>query len=355
MAEVPSDEVLVERRSGRGGDVGLLILNRQRALNALAHRHFKALRGALEDWAADPSIKAVVVRAAPGKAFSAGGDIRFLYEARQRGAFDEMADYYAHEYGLDRLVHRYPKPYIPLMDGIVMGGGAGIAVNCPGFRIVTERTLLAMPETSIGYFPDVGASHFLSRTPGYLGLCMGLASIRIGAADAIHAGLADHFVHSNRLDDLVEALAASTDPADILNRMDEPPGPPELAAKGEIIDRCFDGGTVAEIMDRLASIGDNWARKTLETLEARPPLSLAVTHRAITAAASMGFDDCLRMEYRLFHHFIRGHDFLEGVRAAIIDKDGAPKWRPDSLEAVTERDVDALFAAPCPFGELPLP
>lgn len=335
----------------RAGGVVLVTLDRPGVLNAMDLSMFRGIHDGLALWARDDSVEAVVIRGAGDRAFSAGGDVRLLHQARERGDYRLMADVYRVEYTADRLIHRFPKPWVALMDGVVMGGGCGISVN-GSHRVVTERTALSMPETAIGFFPDAGATHFLSRCPGALGLYLGLTGARLGAADAIYAGLADAYVPSSRQGELIDALIAGSPADEALARFACDPGAPPLARHRAAIDRCFAKGSVKEIFAALGGEegrGEGeWSGRTRDIMAARPPFSLAVAWRAIGAGAAMTIEDCLIMEYRVCQRFMRRDNFFEGVRAMIIDKDRKPRWRPDSLEEVDAAEVESYFK---PLGE----
>ncbi len=330
-------ELLIERS---GGAV-VVTLNRPAALNAIAMGMYRGLSDGLEAWLDDPSVRVVVVRGAGDRAFSAGGDIRMLYEARRRGDQAFLADVFKLEYALDRFIHRYPKPYVPLMDGLVMGGGCGLSVH-GSHRVVTERTALAMPETAIGFFPDVGASYFLSRCPGAVGIYLGLTGAQIGAADALYAGLADRYVPSDRLADLTAAMADGMAADAAVDTFAADPGPPPLAGHQEVIDRCFFRDTPEAVMDALEAEGGDFARQAREILGTRPRFSLQVTLEAIRRGADLSVEECLVMEYRVSQRFMHRDAFFEGVRAAVIDKDGRPAWDPH--EPADAGEVAACFA-----------
>lgn len=336
----PAD-ILFERR----GRVGLVTLNRPSALNALTLDMIQRLAEQLETWRTTREIGAVVIRGAGERAFCAGGDVRDLYEKR---GTDFGATYYAAEYRLNVAIHRYPKPYVALMDGLVMGGGAGVSVH-GSHRIATERTTFAMPETAIGLFPDVGAGWFLNRCPGEIGLYLALTGYRMGAADTVYARIADSVVASASLDRLVEDLArleapdaAAIDSSLLRHRAD--PGAPPLAARRAEIDCCFGAGSVTGILRRLDEIGGDWAADQIQAIGRMSPTSLAVSFRQLRQARAMErIEDVMQLEFRLAHRFYSGHDFFEGTRALIIDKDGAPKWNPARLDDVSDEAVDAWF------------
>jgi enoyl-CoA hydratase len=350
-----SNEILL----GRAGGVATITINRPQALNALTLANYRRIAPALKAWAEDPAVHAVLVRGAGGRAFCAGGDVRAVYEAGRGigGDPDLTAVFFAEEYRLIRNIHRFPKPYIALIDGITMGGGAGISVN-GAYRLATPRTLLAMPETAIGLFPDVGATRFLNRCPGQIGRYLGLGGARLRAADARYCGLATDCVAEERADDLVAALAETAwqtggefaQVRAVLRQFAGDPGPAPLAALRPAIDRCFAGATVEAILAALAAEAAGggafagWAAQTRAGLLAKSPTSLKVTLRQLQIGRDYDLDQALILEYRLTQHMMAGHDFYEGVRAALIDKDQKPRWRPASLAKIDDAMVAAYFA-----------
>jgi enoyl-CoA hydratase len=287
------------------------------------------------------------VRGAGAKAFCAGGDIRALFDGRGKAI---TADFFREEYRLNRRIFHYPKPYIALMDGITMGGGVGVSVHAR-HRIVCEATMLAMPETGIGLFPDVGASYFLPRMPGKLGAYMALTGARLRAADCLYGAIADVFVPVARQDALIDALRGGADITSVLKNFSENTGISTFSEDRAAIDRCFAGATVEAIEAALKAEGTDWADKTLETMADRSPTSQKIALRQIAYGAALDFDDCMRMEYRLSQRLMAGHDFFEGVRAVVIDKDQAPQWRPARLDQVSDEAVEEYFA---PLGDAEL-
>jgi enoyl-CoA hydratase len=348
MSDEP--EVLFEVRGG----VGFVRLNRPGALNALSLTLIEAFDAKLRAWARDPAVHAVVVRGAGERAFCAGGDIRGIWEGGQiaEGSGDGPASMlFRREYMLIRRIKVFPKPYVALIGGIAMGGGVGLCVH-GSHRVATERTMMALPETRIGLFPDVGSSYFLPRLAGALGLYLGLTGARLKAADACYAGLADHYVETARLAELENALAAadwyagaagSIVSAVILD-FESPPGAAVLAEQRAAIDRCFGQNSIQAMIAALQAEGGDWAGKTLETLRACSPTSLKVTIEQLRRGAALDFDDAIVVEYRLSQAFLARHDFHEGIRAVVIDKDNAPRWDPAELVGVTQELVEAHFA-----------
>ena len=381
-------DILTERR----GHFGLITLNRPKALNALSLAMVRALTATLRDWADDDQINAVALRGmgreGPFGAFCAGGDIRFFHQAALAGD-PRLEDFFTEEYALNHLVHRYPKPYVVLMDGIVMGGGMGIAGHgaAQSLRVATERTKMAMPETNIGLFPDVGGGWFLARCPGHVGEYLALTGQVIGGADARDAGLADTVVASAELPALWERMAAGdtaalhTLPATTAAADTSVAAVAAVASAGSAaalaagavlpaarasIDRVFGVPTVLEIAQALASeaaAGDAWAAQTLAALRQRSPLMLHVVLAQIRRARSMSLAQDLRMERDMVRHcFHTEHlarsgaasETVEGIRALAVDKDHSPKWNPARIEDVTPEMVEPFFESPWPAWEHPL-
>jgi len=342
-----TDDILFDVR----GQVAVVTLNRPRALNALTLEMIRAFEPRLAAWAGDASVAAVMVRGAGERAFCAGGDVRTIWHDAQRGG-TLAADFFRAEYRLNRAVKVFPKPYIAVIDGIAMGGGVGVSAH-GSHRVVTERTQIAMPETGIGLFPDVGTTYLLPRLPGALGPYLGLTGTRLGPADALYAGVGTHFVANGTLPALEDALAATTWPGvkdrdlagALLSRFAADPGPAPLAERRAAIDRCFAQDSIEAILAALHAEKCGWARATAAGLEERSPTSLKITLEALRRGATLTFDDAMTMEYRLSQACAARHDFLEGVRAALIDKDNAPRWQPDRLGSVTPELVAAHFHA----------
>lgn len=337
-------------RFERVGRAGVVTLTRPKSLNALTHTMVKALSRALADWEGDSDIAVVVLRA-EGRAFCAGGDILHVYEARQRGGL--AVDFFADEYRLNAQIARFTKPYVALMDGLVMGGGVGIA--CHGsYRVMTENAVFAMPEVGIGFFPDVGGSHLLPDLGENFGLYLGLTGSRIRYGDALWSGIATHTVKSELLPGLFQHLSESGDP-DLALRAAFSPAQRETAGSAlRAIAGYFSKRSVKNIVDNLRAAavgGDEQAAGILATMAAKSPTSLAVTFKSITRGSTMSMDDCMRMEFRILNRMVRGHDFYEGIRAALVDRDSAPKWSPATLEELSEDDIEAYFAPP-PDGDL---
>ncbi len=332
-----NDDSVIARRDGRAGRI---LLNRPKALNALDLPMIRAIAAALEDWRDDPHVHLVVIEGAGERAFCAGGDIRALRQHQLDGDRPPVDAFFTEEYALNRAIAEYPKPYVALIDGICMGGGIGVSVHAP-YRVASEHAVFAMPETAIGFFPDIGASFFLPRLPGRLGVYLGLSGARVKGADAVHAGLATHFVPRAGLPALAAALAA--DGIGALGPHAAPLPPSALAEARPAIDRCFAAGTVPEILARLAREDGAWAQDTLAALRTVSPSSLFWTLRLLEEGAGRTLADCLAAEFALTRTTMRHPDFVEGVRAMVVDKDRQPGWSPARVEEVRAAEIDALF------------
>lgn len=358
-------EVLFDTRN----HVGLITLNRPAALNSLSLLMVTEMAAQLREWARDDSIYAVLVKGSGEKAFCAGGDIRALYESITSGGTLHEA-FFPHEYRLDYSIYRYPKPYLAVMNGFTMGGGMGISQGAR-LRIAGERTRMAMPETGIGLFPDVGASHFLSRLPGALGTYLGLTGTQILAADALALKLADVYLPPEAIDGLEDALATVKWGRDICTDIENLmrntgvrhlPGA-TLPALQPVIDKHFSrpGFPRPGIRDIMESLETetrpeyrDWAQNTLATLRKRSPLMLAVTVQQLQRGSQLSLADCFRMELTMMHRCCKEKDFIEGVRALLIDKDNAPRWQPARLEEVSEERIGQFFRSPWSDTDHPL-
>jgi enoyl-CoA hydratase len=336
------------RRQGR---IGRITLNRPAAINALDLRMIRTVAAALRDWEDDPRIAGVVLDGAGDRGFCAGGDIRVVRESAL-GDPRIAAVLWREEYELDALIAHYPRPVVVVMDGITMGGGVGLGAHA-GVRIVTERTVMAMPEVAIGLAPDVGSALLLARAPGELGTHLALTAARIGPYDAVDCGLADHVLTASSLPSVVAALADHGQPADVVARhaltareAGGSPGPSaELARDRPWIDACYHADTVEEILDALRRRPESGAARAVAAIESASPLALKVTLRALRAARSMTtIDECLVQDYRVSRRFLDQHDLAEGIRAAVVDKDRSPRWRPLTLGEVTPQMVMGHFA-----------
>ena len=313
------------RRIGR---VGHLLLDRPKALNALDADMINGLADALAEWRDDPTVHAVVIEGAGGRAFCAGGDIRAVRAASLAGQHDEITGFFAAEYALNQTIADYPKPFVALIGGICMGGGIGVSVHGAA-RVVTAEALFAMPETGIGLFPDIGASYLLPRLRGRVGMYMALTGARLTGADAAFVGLATHYTTSQSLASLPAALAA--DGVSVLAEVAMPFDAP-IAGHMDAIDRCFDADSVAEVVERLTAEDTEWSRQTLLTLRAMSPSAVMWTFDIVKAGAGRTLPECLAAELALTKRATAHPDFLEGVRAMVVDKDRQPRWMPAPLE-----------------------
>jgi enoyl-CoA hydratase/carnithine racemase len=340
---VAGSDILFERR----GAAGIVTLNRPQALNAVTHAMVRALAKQLKEWAEDAAITRVIITASGERAFSAGGDIRDLYELGRAGRRADALNFWRDEYPLNALIKHFRKPYIALIDGIVMGGGVGISVN-GSHRVAGDGFQFAMPEVGIGFFPDVGATYFLPRLPGELGSFCALTGDRLGAADGVASGIATHRVRSARFPDLAGALCR-TDPVDaVLAGFAEEAGEGPIMARRPAIDRLFAGDRVEDILAaaerETTRAGGDWVGGVAAKIRAKSPLSLKIALRQMRRGKALPFDECMRTEFRIVSRIIQGHDFYEGVRAVVIDKDNAPRWDPPSLAQVGDAEVDRHFA-----------
>jgi enoyl-CoA hydratase len=343
-------EILFEQRGG----LGLVTLNRPKAMNALTHGMALALEAQLDAWGTDASVAVVAIRGAGGRAFAAGGDIRALYDAgREAGEGGRLNfPFFADEYRLNAKVKRYSKPYVGLMDGVVMGGGVGISVH-GARRVAGDRTVFAMPETGIGLFPDVGATWFLPRLPGRTGMWLGLTGARLKTADAVACGVCDLHVPSDATDDVIDGLSR-IDPGarnplnavdDVLAAFARAPGDETVLDRhGEQIDRWFAGDSVEAVLAALETGGDAWSAEQRAAILTKSPSSTRIAFRQIRAGADLAFEDCMRLEYRLARWCMTHPDFYEGVRSVIVDKDNRPRWRPATLAEATDDFVAEAFA-----------
>ncbi|MYU24870.1 enoyl-CoA hydratase/isomerase family protein [Streptomyces sp. SID8352] len=333
-----SDQVLAHTE----GRTGRVVLNRPGAINALTHAMVRRLDAVLTVWESDPAVEVVVLTGAGERGLCAGGDIRAIHGDARDGDGSATAAFWRDEYRLNARIARYPKPYVAVMDGIVMGGGVGVSAH-GGVRIVTERSRVAMPETGIGFVPDVGGTHLLALAPGELGTHLALTGAAVGAADALLCGLADHHVPSASLGPLLDDLAGAPVPA-ALARHTQAPLPGVLARRRPWIDACYAADTVEEIVRRLRAHGDPEAGAAAETLLTRSPTALKVTLAALRRARRLGsLEPVLDQEYRVSLAALAMPDLIEGIRAQVIDKDRTPRWSPSTLEEVAEADVERFF------------
>ncbi len=332
-----TDEVLVRVEHG----VGFLTLNRPQAINSLNQTMVNAMDAALSDWADDDAVRAVVVDGAGERGLCAGGDVVAIYHSAKAGGA-EARRFWFDEYRLNARIGSYPKPYVALMDGIVMGGGVGVSAH-GSVRVVTESSKIAMPEVGIGFIPDVGGTYLLSRAPGLLGLHVALTGAPFSGADAIALGFADHYVPGAELE-LFTAMVAAEGPEAAVTAYAQEPPPSPLAAQQDWIDRCYAGQTVSEIVNALRNHGEGPADDAANLITTRSPIALAVTLAAVRRAARLDtLSEVLVQEYRVSCASLRSHDLVEGIRAQLVDKDRNPQWSPATLAAVTEEDVNAYF------------
>ncbi|WP_119271028.1 enoyl-CoA hydratase/isomerase family protein [Taklimakanibacter deserti] len=329
------------------GAAGRITLNRPKALNALNRPMTDAITAALVRWRDDASVKHVVIDGAGGRAFCAGGDIRAVYDMIPTDPEFPRA-YWRAEYRLNAMIARYEKPYVALMDGFCLGGGVGLSAH-GSHRIVTERSFVGMPETAIGFTPDVGGAWLLARAPGHAGEYMAAVAYRMNAADAIYAGFADTMIRAEDIPAFVAALSEGQDAGETARRFSIPPGASGLAARQADIDLIFGTETVQEAARRLKAMAGPWAEETLGKISSHSPTALAAAHFSVRKVRGFGrVEESLDHEYRYAHRATGLHDFREGVRALIVDKDGKPQWRPAHLDDVRMSDVVALFA---PLGK----
>jgi enoyl-CoA hydratase len=344
MSTIASDEVLI-RREGRAGRI---TMNRPQALNALTHAMVGPIWQALLSWREDTDIELVLLDGAGERALCAGGDVRALYASRSHGSGAARA-FWRDEYRLNALIGRYPKPYVAIQDGIVMGGGIGLSAHAR-HRVVSERSRLAMPETGIGLIPDVGGTWLLAHAPGEIGLYLGLTGAEMDAADAIFAGFADTFVPGDSLAELKRRLSDPNEAAvsEVLARLAQTAPASRLAGRRPDIDRIFASGDVEAIMHRLAQASPDWSQPTRAALAQKSPKALKLAAAAIRGARSLpALEAALDVEFRLAVRLFEDGEFPEGVRALIVDKDRKPAWSPASLGEVTEALV-ARYLAPLP-------
>jgi enoyl-CoA hydratase len=351
-----SADILFERR----GTAGIVILSRPHALNAVTHAMVRALAEQLVVWADDAAVTRVIVTAAGTRAFSTGGDLKAIYELGRSGRYDDALTFWWDEYRLNALIKHYRKPYVALIDGVVMGGGAGISIN-GSHRVAGDSFRFAMPEVGIGFFPDVGATWVLPRLPGELGTYCALTGDLLDAAAGLSCGIATHRVRSARFTELIETLPRAVPVDAVLAAFTEVADAGALTRQRPAIDRWFNANRVEDILASLemsaAGLGSDGdlARTLAATIRAKSPLSLKLALALQRRGQTLAFDECMRTEYRVVSRVVRGHDFYEGIRAVIIDKDQEPNWRPSTLAAVSEAEVERHFAPLARELELPEP
>ncbi len=344
-----SDDILFDRR----GAAGIVVLNRPKALNAVTHGMVRALRTQLDAWADDVAVTRVILAAAGERAFSAGGDIRALYDLGRAGRQDEALTFFREEYELNALIKRFRKPYVSMIDGIVMGGGVGLSVH-GSHRVAGDRYQFAMPEVSIGFFPDVGATWALPHFPGESGAYLALTGERLAATDAVPFGAATHRVRSDRFADLLDALCGNVSVDAVLAAFSERPAEGPLAPHCAALDRLFASDRVEDVLAALDnevqcdSPDAQWAGERASTIRSKCPLSLKIALAQMRQGRDKSFEECMRMEFRIVSRIVYGHDLYEGVRAVIVDKDNSPRWEHSDLAAVSNDEIARHFA---PLGE----
>ena len=343
MSQMSQSEILFEHIA----NAGVITLNKPKTLNAVTYSMVKLLHAQLIEWEHDPSIKQVIIKAAAGRAFSAGGDIRDLYE---RGIVGQPhLQFFWDEYLLNAYIKSYPKPYIALIDGIVMGGGVGVSFH-GSHRVAGDNISFAMPEVGIGFFPDVGGSYFLPRLPGETGLYLALTGNRIKKDDCLWSGLATHYCPSDDLAALEMALCECDDVETILSRHQSDISECEISHRQADIDQAFSASSLSEIFQRLTEMSKRdaegraeWAEKILNTMRAKSPTSIEIAFRQMRDGRKLSMPQCMQLEYRIVSRVLSGTEFYEGIRTAIIDKDGAPRWTPNSIEAIDHSVIDDVF------------
>ncbi|MCG8562358.1 MAG: enoyl-CoA hydratase/isomerase family protein [Hyphomicrobiales bacterium] len=344
-------DIVLEKK----GRCGFITFDRDRALNALTYDMIAQMEEHYQTWIRDPDIYGVIMQSTDPRAFCSGGDLKALYEWRQADALETALKLYGTEYQHNWSLERFSKPNVALIDGIVMGGGVG-ACFYGTHRVVTEKVRFAMPEVAIGFFPDVGATYFLPRFPGKCGLYLGLTGRTVGQADAFYLGFATHCVPANAFDAIRQAMIEAEPIDTVLEGLHRDPGESWLQQNQAAIDRLFSGRSVEEILAALdaesGALAD-WAKETAAEIRKKSPFSLKVAFRQVEVGADMTLDEALKLEFRIARRFISGDEFYEGIRAAIIDKDNAPRWNPATLDAVGDDRVSAVFA-PLEGGELDL-
>ena len=326
------------------GTLGLITLNRPKALNALTLSMVREIHPQLKKWENDSSVKNILIKAEGEKAFCAGGDIRALHDWGKNN--DEKAvGFYREEYILNQYIKRYPKPYISLVNGIVMGGGVGLSVH-GSHRIAGENYSFAMPETGIGLFPDVGGSFFLPRLSFEAGTYLALTGNRIKAADAIFLGTATNFIKSENFSNLINDLSKEeNDPKNIIEKYSVEPGESEFKEISQFCNKIFNADTVEKIIENLIEENSDLSKKILSIIEQKSPTSLKVALKSLRLGKNISFEECMQMEFRMVNKVMNDHDFYEGVRALIIDKDNNPSWKPSNISEVEESFVDKFFSS----------
>jgi enoyl-CoA hydratase/carnithine racemase len=327
------------------GYAGVIILNRPKALNALSLSMIREITRLLIQWKDDPEIRIIIIKSSSDKAFCAGGDVRSVYDARLKGDEDYMVAIFQEEYLLNFMIHMYPKPYVALIDGIAMGGGLGISIH-GSHRIVTERSVLAMPEVNIGFFPDVGASYFLNRCPGETGTFLGVLGESITAEDALYAGLATHRLASFDIPGIYQALTVAQSSAEVDDILQDAAGGQSdcfLQTHRNLIDRCFGFNTVEEIFEALQQESNPVVREWLKGSLNKSPISLKLALALLRRTKSMSLREVLTLDFQISRHCVEAPDFFEGIRALLVDKDQNPVWHPSNLTDVTPEMIEGYF------------
>ncbi|WP_306145184.1 enoyl-CoA hydratase/isomerase family protein [Roseibium sp. MMSF_3412] len=343
-----NDEILFEVR----GKAGFVTLNRPKALNALTHDKVRALAAQLELWADDPGVRHVVIQGAGGKAFCAGGDIRSIYDAKLAGEIEGLKTFFRDEYTLNAYIKAYPKPYIALIDGIVMGGGVGVSVH-GSHRVGTGNMLFSMPETGIGFFPDVGGTFFLPRMPDRIGIYCALSAGRLKQADALYSGVLTHAIGEESLSDLKAALETADDVDATLERFCVTGEAGPVEQNRGVIENAFSASSVEDVLARLDAAGDDFALKTAAAIRGKSPTSVLIAFEQMKRGATLNFNECMKLEYRIVSQILNGEDFFEGIRAVVVDKDQSPQWSPNQLAQVDTDGLASYFEEPTD-GDLPL-
>ncbi len=344
-----TSDIIFTQIPGHDGDLGIITLNRPQVLNALNHGMFTALNAQLIKWETDNTIKAVVIRAAEGRAFCAGGDIRYAYE-QGRAHNPDIANFFGDEYKLNLRIYHFSKPYVAFLDGITMGGGVGISIH-GSHRVATKRLVFSMPETSIGFFPDVGGTYFLPRLKNKIGYYLGLSGVRILYNDCLALGLVDQVVAEESLSEIINLLVTTSleknsdaRVSEIINSFSVTVEDSDLMKHESAIEKCFSKKTVEDILSELEHYPDAWCQTAANIMKSKSPTSLKITLRQLQLGAKLNFDECMQLEYRLTNRFLNSHDLYEGIRAAIIDKDQNPHWQPQKLEDVKPEIIDYYFS-----------
>ena len=341
--DLSNEEIFFEVRA----NAGIITLNRPKFLNAVTHDQIIRLRATLEFWRDLPEVKHVLIRANGDKAFSAGGDVLHVYEARNQ-IDSKLFDFFRDEYSLNTYIRHYPKPYIAIINGIVMGGGVGVSIH-GRYRVGGEGMVFAMPEVGIGFFPDVGGTYLLSRMPKNFGVYCGMTGARLKLGDAYYSGVISHPVVGANIHNLQEELEKSDDVEVTLNKFRIDPGAGELSSKYGVIEKTFGSSSVSEIISALNDVDQEhqeWAEKTLATLERNSPTSIEIAFEQLKRGSSLDFNDCMKLEFRIVSQMLRGTEFFEGIRALLIDKDNNPKWRKFNNDVEKKETIEQYFTEP---------